>query len=244
MKNVNNSCRFSRTELLLGERAMTRLAATRVAIFGVGGVGGYALEALVRSGVGSIYIIDPDTVSESNINRQIIATSRTVGRYKVDVAKERAEDINPDVEITADRRFYSTENAHEIDLSTFDYIIDAIDSVSSKIELITRATAAGVPIISSMGAGNKLDPTAFKVADIYKTSVCPLARVMRTELRRRGIKKLKVVYSEEEPMKCVADEENPAIKRHAPGSIAFVPSVVGLIIAGEVIKDIALKTEK
>ena len=229
---------------MLGEKAMSRLAASCVAIFGVGGVGGYALEALVRSGVESIYIIDPDTVSESNINRQIIATSRTVGRYKVDVAKERAEEINPNVKITTDIKFYSADNAHEIDLSAFDYVIDAIDSVSSKIELITRATAADVPIISSMGAGNKLDPTAFKVADIYKTSVCPLARVMRTELRRRGIKKLKVVYSEEEPMKCVADEENPEIKRHAPGSIAFVPSVVGLIIAGEVIKDISFGAEE
>ena len=244
MENVNKSCRFSRTELMLGEKAMSRLAASCVAIFGVGGVGGYALEALVRSGVGSIYIIDPDTVSESNINRQIIATSRTIGRYKVDVAKERAEEINPNVKITADIKFYSADNAHEIDLSAFDYVIDAIDSVSSKIELITRATAADVPIISSMGAGNKLDPTAFKVADIYKTSVCPLARVMRTELRRRGIKKLKVVYSEEEPMKCVADEEKPEIKRHAPGSIAFVPSVVGLIIAGEVIKDISFGAEE
>lgn len=244
MENVNNSCRFSRTELMLGREAMTRLATTRVAIFGVGGVGGYALEALVRSGVGSIYIADPDTVSESNINRQIIATSSTVGRYKVDVAKERAKEINPNVKINAERIFYSAENSHGVDLSAFDYIIDAIDSVSSKIELISRANAAGVPIISSMGAGNKLDPTAFKVADIYKTSVCPLARVMRTELRRRGIKKLKVVYSEEEPMKCVADEDNPQITRHAPGSIAFVPSVVGLIIAGEVIKDITLRSEK
>lgn len=233
--NVNNSGHFSRTELMLGENAMQRLAGTRVAIFGVGGVGGYALEALVRSGVGEIDVIDFDTVSESNINRQIIATENTVGRYKVDVCRERALSINSEVKIRAIRSFFSVDNADEFDLSAYDYIIDAIDTVSAKLELIVRAQKAGTPIISSMGAGNKLDPTRFEVSDIYKTSVCPLARVMRTELKKRGVKKLKVVYSKEEPIKRTVDGDG----RHAPGSIAFVPSVVGLIIAGEVIKDIA-----
>ena len=221
--------------MMLGENAMQRLAGTRVAIFGVGGVGGYALEALVRSGVGEIDVIDFDTVSESNINRQIIATENTVGRYKVDVCRERALSINSEVKIRAIRSFFSVDNADEFDLSAYDYIIDAIDTVSAKLELIVRAQKAGTPIISSMGAGNKLDPTRFEVSDIYKTSVCPLARVMRTELKKRGVKKLKVVYSKEEPIKRTVDGDG----RHAPGSIAFVPSVVGLIIAGEVIKDIA-----
>ena len=232
---VNNSEHFSRTELLLGEEAMKRLATTRVAIFGVGGVGGYALEALVRSGVGEIDVIDFDTVSESNINRQIIATEDSVGKYKVDVCRERALSINSEVKINAIRSFFSVDNADEFDLAGYDYIIDAIDTVSAKIELIVRSLAAGTKIISSMGAGNKLDPTRFEVSDIYKTSVCPLARVMRTELKKRGVKKLKVVYSKEEPIKRTVDGNG----RHAPGSIAFVPSVVGLIIAGEVIKDIA-----
>ena len=232
--NVNNSGHFARTELLLGEPAMNKLAATRVAIFGVGGVGGYALEALVRSGVGAIDVIDFDTVSESNINRQIIATEQTVGRYKVDVCRERALSINSKVQISAVRSFFSADNADEFDLAAYDYIIDAIDTVSAKIELIVRAQAAGTPIISSMGAGNKLDPTRFEVSDIYKTSVCPLARVMRTELKKRGVRKLKVVYSKEEPIKRTVDGDG----RHAPGSVAFVPSVVGLIIAAEVIKDI------
>ena len=220
---------------MLGEAAMNRLAATRVAIFGVGGVGGYALEALVRSGVGEIDVIDFDTVSESNINRQIIATEQTVGRYKVDVCRERALSINSNVKINAIRSFFSLDNADDFDLSKYDYIIDAIDTVSAKIELIVRSQAAGVAIISSMGAGNKLDPTRFEVSDIYKTSVCPLARVMRAELKKRGVKKLKVVYSKEEPIRRTVDGNG----RHAPGSIAFVPSVVGLIIAGEVIKDVA-----
>ena len=220
---------------MLGEAAMNRLAATRVAIFGVGGVGGYALEALVRSGVGEIDVIDFDTVSESNINRQIIATEQTVGRYKVDVCRERALSINSNVRINAIRSFFSLDNADDFDLSKYDYIIDAIDTVSAKIELIVRSQAAGVAIISSMGAGNKLDPTRFEVSDIYKTSVCPLARVMRAELKKRGVKKLKVVYSKEEPIRRTVDGNG----RHAPGSIAFVPSVVGLIIAGEVIKDVA-----
>ncbi len=235
--NVNNSGHFSRTELMLGEDAMNRLATTRVAIFGVGGVGGYALEALVRSGVGEIDVIDFDTVSESNINRQIIATEETVGKYKVDVCRERALSINSMVKINAIRSFFSPDNADNFDLSGYDYIIDAIDTVSAKIELIVRAQNAGTPIISSMGAGNKLDPTMFEVSDIYKTSVCPLARVMRSELKKRGVKKLKVVYSKEEPIKRTVDGDG----RHAPGSISFVPSVVGLIIAGEVIKDIAFE---
>ena len=238
MYNVNNSELFERTTLLLGEDAMERLTHTRVALFGVGGVGGYALEALVRSGIRDVTVIDGDTVSVSNINRQIIATSHTVGRAKVEVAKERAEEINPDVSITALNMFFSKENADTIDFSSFDYVIDAIDTVSSKIELIMRAKEAGVPIISSMGAGNKLDPTAFEVSDIYKTSVCPLARVMRTELKKRGVKSLKVVYSKEEPIKAVASDPGGAATRHSPGSIAFVPSVVGLIIGGEVIKDL------
>ena len=233
--NVNNSGHFSRTELLLGQDAMKRLAATRVAIFGVGGVGGYALEALVRSGVGEIDVIDFDTVSESNINRQIIATEQTVGRYKVDVCRERALSINSNVRINAIRSLFSPDNADEFDLTKYDYVIDAIDTVSAKVELIVRSTAAGVRIISSMGAGNKLDPTRFEVSDVYNTSVCPLARVMRTELKKRGVKKLKVVYSKEEPIKRTVDGNG----RHAPGSIAFVPSVVGLIIAAEVINDIA-----
>lgn len=234
--------RFSRTELLLGNEAMKALSAARVAIFGVGGVGGYALEALVRSGVGRIHIIDPDTVSESNINRQIIATTETVGKKKTEAARERALSINPNVEIEATDLFFSEDCKDSFDFTKYDYIIDAIDSVSSKILLIESAKRVGTPIISSMGAGNKLDPTKFEVSDISKTSVCPLARVMRTELRRRGINHLKVVYSKEEPLRAVADgEKRPdgsQTMRHAPGSIAFVPSVVGLIIAAEVIKDI------
>ena len=232
---------FSRTELLLGNDAMDKLAASRVAIFGVGGVGGYALEALVRSGVGHIHLIDSDTVSESNLNRQIIATRDTVGQKKTEAAKSRALSINPEIEITASDVFYSAETAEMFDLTKYDYVIDAIDSVTSKLHLIENATNCKTPIISSMGAGNKLDPCAFEVADISKTSVCPLARVMRTELRRRGINHLKVVYSKEEPIRAVVKDENEKITRHAPGSIAFVPSVVGLIIASEVIKDLAKK---
>lgn len=229
--------RFSRTELLLGENAIMKLEDTRVAIFGVGGVGGYVAEALCRSGVGAIDLIDADTVSASNINRQIIALTSTVGRAKVEVMRERMLDINPDVKVSVHKIFYSEENSGEIDLSAYDYVVDAIDTVKSKLHLIEKAKACGVKIISSMGAGNKLDPTAFEVSDIYKTSVCPLARVMRTELRKRGVKDLKVVYSKEEPQHAVADGEGT---RHAPGSVAFVPSVVGLIIAGEVIKDLVL----
>ena len=231
---------FSRTALLLGEEAMEKLKASRVAVFGVGGVGGYAVEALARSGVGTIHLIDSDTVSESNINRQIIATQKTVGRHKVEVARERILEINPEASVKTFNMFYSEETEHLINLADYDYVIDAIDSVKSKIRLIAKAKEASVSIISSMGAGNKLDPTAFRVADISKTSVCPLAKVMRVELRKRGIYHLKVVYSEEAPIKAVVEDEKT---RHAPGSVAFVPSVVGLIIGGEVIKDLALRNE-
>ncbi len=233
---------FSRTELLLGKDAMQILKNSHIAIFGVGGVGGYALEALVRSGVGAIDIIDNDTVSVSNLNRQIIATSDTIGLSKVDVAKERAQSINPDIQVSAFNLFYSPETESLFDFSKYDYVIDAIDTVTGKISLVTRCQDANVPIISSMGAGNKLDPCAFEVTDIYKTSVCPLAKVMRKELKDRGIKKLKVVYSKEIPIKPknTTGEEVPG-KRHIPGSISFVPSVVGLIIAGEVIKDLIKK---
>lgn len=242
--------RFSRTQLVFGKEAMDRLKGSRVAVFGVGGVGGYTVEALARSGVGAIDIIDDDKVCLTNINRQIIATGKTVGKYKVDVAKERIEEINPDCKVTAFRTFYMPETADQFDFTKYDYIVDAIDTVTGKIALIENAKKAGTPIISSMGAGNKVDPTAFEVADIYKTSVCPLARVMRYELKRRGIKKLKVVYSKEKPIPPIADEdpngENGCLsmadkvagKRQVPGSTAFVPSVAGLIIAGEVIKDI------
>ena len=238
---TKNTEALLRTELLLGKEAMERLGSARVIIFGVGGVGGYTLEALVRSGVGSITAVDSDTVSVSNINRQIIATEKTVGRLKVEAAKERALEINPDIDFTALPIFYSEETEEKINLAEYDYVVDAIDTVTSKIRLIVNAKEVGVPIISSMGAGNKLDPTAFKVADIYKTSVCPLARVMRTELKKRGIKKLKCVYSEEAPIKAVIKEDGTAASRHSPGSIATIPSVVGLIIASEIIKDFVNK---
>ena len=237
MQNQNKDA-LSRTELLLGEAAMQKLADAHVIIFGIGGVGGYALEALVRSGVGKITAVDADTVSVSNINRQIIATAKTVGKLKVDAARERASEINPDIEFTAIPIFYSDENASDINLEDYNYVIDAIDTVKSKISLIVNATKKNVPIISSMGAGNKLDPTLFKVSDIYKTSVCPLARVMRTELKKKGIKKLKCVYSEEPPTKAIASDGNAPKTRHAPGSIATIPSVVGLILASEVINDL------
>lgn len=245
--------RFSRTQLVFGKEAMDRLKGSHVAVFGVGGVGGYTVEALARSGVGAIDIIDDDRVCLTNINRQIIATTKTVGKYKVDVAKERIEDINPDCKVTAFKTFYMPETADQFDFTQYDYVVDAIDTVTGKIALIENAKKAGTPIISSMGAGNKVDPTAFEVTDIYKTSVCPLARVMRYELKRRGIKKLKVVYSKEKPIPPVDDmdiscrqhcicppgtERKCTQRRQVPGSTAFVPSVAGLIIAGEVIKDI------
>ena len=230
---------FQRTQLLLGNENMEKLANARVAVFGVGGVGGYVVEALVRSGVGTIDLIDDDDVSLSNINRQIIATTRTVGRPKVEVAKERILEINPDAKVNIYKTFYLPENKEMFDFSQYDYVVDAIDTVTGKISLVMQAKEANVPIISSMGAGNKLNPAMFEVADIYKTSVCPLAKVMRRELKKRGIKKLKVVYSKEEPITPLpSDEKNEAGRRSIPGSNAFVPSVVGLIIASEVIKDI------
>lgn len=231
--------RFSRTEALLGADAMQALNAARVAVFGVGGVGGHAADALARSGVGAIDLIDPDTVSITNINRQLVALGSTVGRYKVDVMRERILDIAPAARVTAHKLFYSEETASAFDLASYDYIIDAIDTVSSKLLLITSAEALGVPVISSMGTGNKLDPTALEIADIYKTSVCPLARVMRTELRRRGVKHLKVLYSRELPRRVTVNDGAAHPSRHAPASVAFVPAAAGLIIAAEVIKDIA-----
>lgn len=234
------SNQFERTELIFGTENIKKLKKSRVAVFGVGGVGGYAVEALARSGVGTLDLIDNDMVSLSNINRQIIATHQTVGRSKVEVAKERVLSINPEAVVNTYQTFYMPDTAEQFDFSLYDYVIDAIDTVTGKIELIMRAESAGVPIISSMGAGNKLDPTAFEVADIYKTSVCPLAKVMRRELKKRGIKKLKVVYSKEQPIIPEVEGE----ERRVPGSIAFVPSVVGLIIGGEVIKDLVKINEK
>ena len=227
---------FSRTELLLGKEGVEKLKNARVAVFGVGGVGGYVVEALARSGVGALDLIDKDVVSESNINRQIIALHSTVGQLKTEAAANRARDINPHIVVRTHNVFYLPENAQEFDFSQYDYVVDAIDTVSGKIALIEQAKCSNTPVISSMGAGNKLDPTAFEVADITKTSVCPLARVMRRELKKRGIEHVKVVYSKEEPLPSnVTDEESG---KSVPGSIAFVPSVVGLIIAGEVIKDL------
>lgn len=230
---------FSRSELIFGEEAMERLAKARVAVFGVGGVGGYAVEALARSGIGALDIIDNDTVALTNLNRQIIALHSTIGEYKVDVAARRVLDINPDIKIKAYRTFFTPETADEFDFSEYDYIIDAIDTVTGKIELVMKAQEANVPIICSMGAGNKLDPTAFEVADIYKTSVCPLARVMRNELKKRGVKHLKCVYSKEIPITPRPTDEISG-KRQTPGSCAFVPSAAGLIIAGEVVKQLAM----
>ena len=230
---------FSRTQLLFGKEAMDKLAASRVAVFGVGGVGGYTVEALARSGVGAIDIIDDDRVCLTNINRQILATRPSVGKYKTDVAEERILQINPDCKVTKHQTFYMPDTADNFDFTEYDYVVDAIDTVTGKIELVMRANESGTPIISCMGAGNKLDPTAFEVADIYETSVCPLAKVMRYELKRKGIKKLKVVYSKEPPIKPTEDyTEEDTPRRNIPGSTAFVPSVAGLIIAGEVIKDL------
>ncbi len=218
---------LERTELLLGDEAMQKLASSYVAIFGIGGVGGFACEALVRSGVGRFDIIDRDVVDETNINRQIIALRSTIGRPKVSVMKERMLDINPDVQVEAKECFFLPENAGEFDFSKYDYVIDAVDTVTAKLTIIERANEAGVPVISAMGAGNKTDPTGFMVADIYDTKICPLARVMRRELKKRGIPSLKVVYSQEEPKKVLADH---------PASCAYVPSVAGLIMASQVIK--------
>ena len=245
--------RFSRTELLLGAEAMEKLKNARVAVFGIGGVGGYAVEALARSGVGAFDLIDDDRVCLTNINRQIIATENTVGKYKVDVAKERILDINPKCDVITHKTFFMPDTKDQFDFSNYDYVVDAIDTVTGKKEIILCAKQAGVPVISSMGAGNKLDPTAFRVADIYETSVCPLARVMRGICRKNGIEHLKVVYSKEKPIKpkddlsvscrtnCICPPGTArkcTERRDIPGSAAFVPSVAGLIIAGEVVKDI------
>lgn len=244
---------FSRTELIFGKEAMEKLASSRVAVFGIGGVGGFTVEALVRSGIGSVDLIDDDKVCLTNINRQIYATRKTVGKYKVDVAAERIAEINPDAQVRTFKTFYMPETADQFNFADYDYIVDAIDTVTGKIALVVNANASGTPIISSMGAGNKVDPTAFEVTDIYKTSVCPLAKVMRYELKRKGIKKLKVVYSKEQPITPIDDmaiscrtncicppgtAKKCTQRRQVPGSNAFVPSVVGLIIAGEVIKDL------
>jgi tRNA A37 threonylcarbamoyladenosine dehydratase len=230
--------RFSRTELLIGTDAVKKLRHAHVAVFGAGGVGGYAIEALVRAGVGVLDIIDPDKVNITNINRQIFAKNDTVGLYKVDVAAGRCREINPDIFVNVHRVFFGPETADSFDFTKYDYVIDAIDTVTGKIALIMKAKEAGTPIISAMGAGNKLDPTRFEVADISKTSVCPLAKVMRKELKKRGIEHLKVVYSKEPPIENYATEEG--VKKPIPGSISFVPSVAGLIMAGEVIKDLIL----
>ena len=231
---------FSRTERLLGKENMEKLAAARVCIFGIGGVGGYVAEALARSGVGHLELVDNDVICLSNLNRQIIATHETLGQYKVDVMKERILSINPAAEVTVHKCFYLPETRAQFDFTNYDYVVDAIDTVAGKIALVLQAEESGTPVISSMGAGNKLDPAAFQVADIYQTSVCPLAKVMRRELKRRGVKKLKVVYSKEQPVAVQNDEESlqSSPRRNIPGSIAFVPSVAGLIIAGEVVKDL------
>ncbi|MBQ9343533.1 MAG: tRNA threonylcarbamoyladenosine dehydratase [Clostridia bacterium] len=230
---------FTRTQLLLGEAAMRKLASSRVAVFGIGGVGGYTVEALARSGIGALDLIDNDRVALSNLNRQIIATLDTVGQYKVDAAAARIASINPECKVTVYKTFFMPETQGEFDFSEYDYVVDAIDTVTGKLALAECAQAADTPIISAMGAGNKLDPTAFRVADINDTSVCPLAKVMRRECRRRGIRHLKVVYSQEEALQPLGrPAEEDTVRRSIPGSTAFVPPVAGLIIAGEVIKDL------
>ena len=243
---------FARTQLLFGPEAMEHLRGCRVAVFGIGGVGGYTVEALARSGIGALDLIDDDKVCLTNLNRQLHATRKTVGQYKVDVAEERVRDINPDCRVTAWKTFYLPETRDMFDFSRYDYVVDAIDTVTGKLALIEQAQAAGTPIISAMGAGNKLDPTAFRVADIYKTSIDPLARVIRRECRKRGIRHLKVVFSTEEPTRpledpaiscrshcvCPPGTRKCTVRRDIPGSTAFVPSVAGLIIAGEVVRDL------
>ncbi len=244
---------FSRTQLLFGEEGMEKLYHARVAVFGIGGVGGYTVEALARSGVGTLDLIDDDRICLTNLNRQIFATRKTVGQFKVDVAQQRILEINPKAVVNTYKTFYAPQTADQFDFSQYDYVVDAIDTVTGKLELVEQAEKVGVPIISSMGAGNKVDPTAFQVADIYETSVCPLARVMRRELKKRGIKKLKVVYSKEPAMTPIDDmsiscrthcicppgtARKCTQRRQVPGSNAFVPPVVGLIIAGEVVKDL------
>lgn len=249
---------FSRTELLLGSKAMEKLKKSRVAVFGIGGVGSYAAEALVRSGIGIIDLIDDDKVCLTNINRQLIATRRTVGQYKADVMKERILEINPNAEVHLHKTFFLPENASEYDFSAYSYVIDAVDTMSAKIELVLQSQQAETPIISCMGAGNKLDPTQLKVADIYKTTMCPLAKIMRRELKKREVKHLKVVFSTEQPKKQTATQTSscktncicpPGTQRKCtdrraiPGSVSFVPSVAGLILAGEVIKDISFSSK-
>ena len=238
---------FSRTELLLEREGIERLARSRVAVFGLGGVGGYTVEALVRSGVGTLDLIDSDRVSLTNLNRQILATRRTLGQYKADVARERVLEINPEAVVHTWKQFFGPDTAGVFDFSQYDYVVDAIDTVTGKLLLIQAALAAGTRVISCMGAGNKLDPTAFRVADIYETSVCPLARVMRKELKRRGIRKLKVVYSQEPPRNPEGELYQQSLegeaRRQVPGSVAFVPAVAGLLLAGEVVKDLALGEE-
>ena len=244
---------FSRTELLFGKDSMEKLKNSRVAVFGIGGVGGYVCEALVRSGVGAFDLIDDDKVCLTNLNRQIIATRKTVGKYKTEVMKDRILEINPQADVRLHQCFFLPENSDEFPFEEYDYVVDAVDTVTAKIELVMKAQAMNVPIISSMGAGNKLDGSMFRVADIYKTKVCPLAKVMRRELKKRGVKKLKVVYSEEMPTRPIEDmaiscrsncicppgaEHKCTERRDIPGSVAFVPSVAGLIIAGEVVKDL------
>lgn len=224
---------LSRTELLIGRDGLERLKNARVAVFGIGGVGGYVVEALARSGVGAFTLVDSDRVSLSNLNRQIIATRETIGQYKTEVMKQRILSICPETEVETCQCFYLPETRDQFDFTRYDYVVDAVDTVTAKIDLVLRAKETGVPVISSMGAGNKMNPAMFEVADIYKTSVCPLAKVMRRELKKRGISKLKVVYSKEEPIKRATEEQRPV-----PGSIAFVPSAAGLIIAGEVVKDL------
>ena len=253
----NKETWYSRTAILLGAESIEKLENATVAVFGIGGVGGFAAEALARSGVGNLELIDHDTVSVSNINRQIVALCSTVGKYKVDVMKDRILDINPKINVTAHKCFYLPETAGQFDFSKYDYVVDCIDTVTGQLQLIEAAKAAGVPVISSMGAGNKLDPTAFQVADISKTSVCPLAKVMRRELKKRNIKNVKVVYSKEDVVEAKIseedakkaeqqrdDENNTGRRKSIPGSIAFVPSVAGLILAGEVIKDLTMEKQK
>lgn len=225
---------FDRTEVLLGKDALAKLSSSNVAVFGVGGVGSYTVEALVRGGIGNLYLFDGDVVSQTNINRQLVATTKTVGLAKVDVAAEHAVEVNPEVKVHAEQLFFDKETADSIDFSQFNYVVDAIDTVTSKLLLIEKAKETGVPVISCMGAGNKLDPTRFEITDISKTSVCPLAKIMRYELKKRGISKVKVLYSKEEPIKHGQSENGKPL----PGSVSFVPSVAGLIIAGEVIKDL------
>jgi len=243
---------FSRTELLIGKPALRKLAASRVAVFGIGGVGSYAVEGLIRSGVGKLVLIDDDCVCLTNINRQLHATHKTLGRPKVEVMRDRILEINPLVQVEIYQRFYMPEQAEEMIRADYDYIIDAIDTVTAKIDLVVQAKKKGIPIISCMGAGNKLDPSRFEISDIYSTSVCPLAKVMRKELRKGGVSSLKVVYSREEPIKPLDDEGSsfsddcqslestarPNMRRQTPGSIAFVPSVAGLLLASEVVKDL------